>query len=108
MTQSAAIIQVIYTMVHLGARLVYIQPTNLSSLTDIHLTSIGNGNILKYDTSSSKWIKSNDIDNLSLLSDVTISTPLNNQSLIYDSTLTKWKNSQLDHTTLSNIGSNTC
>ena len=42
----------------------YIQPKNLSSLTDIALSNIANGNILKYNSSSSKWINSVDVDNL--------------------------------------------
>ena len=85
----------------------YIQPSNISSLSDVHLTSITNNNILKYDSTSSKWINTSDSDTLSSLGDCSITTPLNNQSIIYDSTLTKWLNKQIDHTTLSNIGSNT-
>ena len=79
----------------------------MSSLSGVHLTSISNNNILKYDSTSSKWINTSDSDTLSSLGDCSITTPLNNQSIIYDSTLTKWLNKQIDHTTLSNIGSKT-
>ena len=49
----------------------YIQPSNISSLSDVHLTTIANNNILKYDSSPGKWINTNDIDNLSSLLDCT-------------------------------------
>ena len=40
------------------------------------------------------------------MDDSTITTPSNNQALIYNSTASKWENQQINHTTLSNIGTN--
>ena len=44
---------------------------------------------------------------LSELNDVYETSVSNNQALIYNSTASKWENKQIDHTTLSNIGTNT-
>ena len=44
---------------------------------------------------------------LSELNDVYEISVSNNQALIYNSTASKWKNQQIDHTTLSNIGTHT-
>ena len=44
---------------------------------------------------------------ISSCSDVTITSVSSNNGLIYNSTSSKWINQQIDHTTLSNIGTNT-
>ena len=43
---------------------------------------------------------------MSGLTDMNISNPTNNQGIIYNSTSSKFENKTIDHTTLSNIGSN--
>ena len=44
---------------------------------------------------------------LDALTDVIITTPSDNQGLTYDNATSQWINEQIDHTTLSNIGTNT-
>ena len=67
----------------------------LSSLVDILLTSLSDGQVLKYDETSSKWKNgtvSGGISSLSNLTDVSVSSPSNDQILVFttDSSLNKW------------------
>lgn len=68
---------------------------SISTLTDVTLTSLTNGQILVWNSGSSKWINANPPSGstaLSTLSDVTISSPSNGQALIYNSGTGKWVN----------------
>ena len=66
--------------------------TALSTLTDCVITSPSTGQVLKYNSTSSKWENATDTDALSSLSDVTISNPTDNQVIIYSSLFNKWMN----------------
>ena len=80
-------------------------------MTDVHLSGLGNGNILVYNSSTGIWNNQPQpavSTTLSALTDCVILNPLNNKGLIYDLISTKWLNKQIDHTTLSSIeGKNT-
>jgi hypothetical protein len=67
---------------------------DLASLTDVDLTGLTNGQILRYNSVTSKW-ENTDQGNLDLndLNDVTIVSPSNGQVLVYNSTTSKWENS---------------
>ena len=77
--------------------------TTLAALTDTSITGATGGNFLSYSPRLGKWTNSNAY--LSALSDCNFGTLSNNQGLIYNGT--NWINQQIDHTTLSNIGTNT-
>jgi hypothetical protein len=70
--------------------------TALTGLSDVSLSSPTNGQVLTYNSSTSKWIastvtSSGGATSLATLSDVTISgTPANNSILKYDTTSGKW------------------
>ena len=70
--------------------------TSLAELTDTSISSPTNGQVLKYNSTSSKWENANEsgggADELNDLSDVAISTPSNGQVLKYNSTSGKWEN----------------
>ena len=94
----------------------YISSASVSTLTDVTLSSVTNGQFLKYDSTSSKWknysLTSTDITNLlgytpynasnpsgyissaslASLTDTSISSPADGQHLVYDGTDGKWKN----------------
>jgi hypothetical protein len=67
---------------------------DLASLTDVDLTGLTNGQILRYNSVTSKW-ENTDQGNLDLndLNDVTIVSPSNGQVLVYNSSTSKWENS---------------
>ena len=72
----------------------YISSAAISSLTDVSLTNLANGQILKYNDTSNKWENAafsipTSLDNLT---DVTITSPAQGQGLTYDATSGKWKN----------------
>ena len=81
--------------------------TALSALTDCSITDPVTNNFLQYN--GSEWVsQSVTIDtSLASLSDTSVTSSSNNQGLIYNSIDSKWENKQIDHTTLSNIGSHT-
>lgn len=62
--------------------------TTLAGLNDVQLTSLTDGNALRYNTSSGKWV--NTQFNLDSLTDVVISAPSNGQVLKYNGT--NWVN----------------
>jgi len=70
---------------------------NIPELTDVELTNLANGEILKYNTTTGKW--ENQPDNvggtasLDNLTDTNITTPITNgSSLIYNTSNGKWEN----------------
>lgn len=81
---------------------------NIPELTDVELTNLANGEILKYNSSNNKW--ENQPDNggggsLDNLTDTNITTPITNgSSLVYNTSNSKWENSLLvDIDTLNNL-----
>lgn len=85
--------------------------TTLSSLTDCNISSPSNGNVLKYNSSISKWVNdASSGDSLSSLTDVTISNIANKQTIVYDSGTSKYINSSLtiDYLTDFNISIPAC
>jgi hypothetical protein len=69
-------------------------PNSLAGLTDVDISALGNGQILQYNSTTSKWenVDRTDID-LDQLGDVTIVSPTNGQVLVYNSSTSKWENS---------------
>jgi len=69
-------------------------PSSLAGLTDVDIASLTNGQILQYNSTTSKWenVDRTDIF-LSQLGDVTIVAPSNGQVLVYNSSTGKWENS---------------
>jgi hypothetical protein len=63
-------------------------------LTDVDISALANGQILQYNSTTSKWenVDRTDID-LDQLGDVTIVSPTNGQVLVYNSSTSKWENS---------------
>lgn len=71
-------------------------PTTLSSLTDTNISSPTDGQILKYDAASEKWINGageGSVSELNDLDDVNISSATNGQVLTFDGT--GWKNEDI-------------
>ena len=69
----------------------------LSTLTDINLTNLANGQILKYDSATGKWVNTSEAEvrtQLSLLEDVDIDdeTLADGDALRYNGTTEKWEN----------------
>jgi len=69
-------------------------PSSLAGLTDVDIAALTNGQILQYNSTTSKWENVDRTDiNLSELGDVTIVAPANGQVLVYNSSTGKWENS---------------
>jgi hypothetical protein len=69
-------------------------PQSLAGLTDVDISALTNGQILQYNSTTSKWENVDRTDiNLSQLGDVTIVAPANGQVLVYNSSTFKWENS---------------
>jgi hypothetical protein len=69
-------------------------PQSLAGLTDVDISALTNGQILQYNSTTSKWENVDRTDiNLSELGDVTIVAPANGQVLVYNSSTGKWENS---------------
>lgn len=70
--------------------------STLAGLTDTNISSPSDGQYLKYDSTSSKWINASGggggASTLSDLTDTTITTPTASQPLTYDATNSKWIN----------------
>lgn len=71
--------------------------TQLSSLTDVNLTDLADGQILKYDANTGKWVNTSEAEvrtQLSLLEDVDIdeNTLADGDSLRYNGSTEKWEN----------------
>jgi hypothetical protein len=69
-------------------------PEDLADLADVNISTLTNGQILRYDSTTGKWINT-DQANLDLddLNDVSIVSPSNGQVLVYNSSTSKWENS---------------
>lgn len=70
---------------------------DLEELGDVSLSSPSNGQVLTYNSTTSKWVNANasgggGATTLNDLTDVTTSSPSNNQVLTYNSTTSKWEN----------------
>lgn len=83
---------------------------DIDELGDVTITSVANNQLLKYDSTSSKWVNWTatyiSSASLSTLTDVTISSVANNQLLRYNSTTSKWVNftpTYLTSVALSNL-----
>lgn len=79
-------------------------PDELSELTDTNISSPTDGEYLKYDGSSSKWVNASGggggASSLAELTDTSISTPAGGQVLKYDGTAQKWVNVYLSYNNL--------
>lgn len=68
----------------------------LASLTDTNISTPTDGQYLKYDSASNKWINASGggggASALTDLSDVSITTPMASQPLLYDNVSGKWAN----------------
>ena len=68
----------------------------LSDLSDVAISSVSDGQVLKYDSATQKWKNgtggSGGASSLSDLDDVSLSSVTNGQVLSYDSTAQKWEN----------------
>jgi len=67
----------------------------LSDLPDVNLTSLADGQILKYDSTNQEWVNANESggsSSLSGLTDVNITSVSDGQILKYDSSSSKWVN----------------
>jgi hypothetical protein len=73
----------------------------LAGLTDVDVTGVTDGQVLKYDDATGEWIPANDQSATSLgnLDDVSLATPSNREALIYDGD--NWVN---DNVTKSDVG----
>jgi hypothetical protein len=69
-------------------------PEDLEDLADVNISGLTNGQILRYDSTTGKWVNT-DQGNLNLddLNDVSIVSPSNGQVLVYNSSTSKWENS---------------
>ena len=74
---------------------------DLEDLGDVTISSLQNGQILKYDSTDTRW---ENVDNtLAGLSDTDISSPANNEVLHYDSTAQKWESQGFTIGMLTNV-----
>lgn len=68
----------------------------VGELSDVNLTSLANGQVLKYDAANQEWINANEsgggASDLDDLSDVNITSPTSGQVLKYDSQNQEWIN----------------
>lgn len=68
----------------------------LADLPDTTITNPTNGQVLAYDSTTQKWVNSDDVEgvtSLDALTDTAISTPTGGQVLMYNQTAGKWVNS---------------
>ena len=74
----------------------YISSAAVSSLTDVTLNTLTDGQILAYDSTAQKWKNTSSAPGgattLTGLTDVTITNPAQGESLTYDATNSKWIN----------------
>ena len=71
--------------------------TQLSALTDVNLEDLTDGQILKYDSDTGKWVNTSEAEvrtQLSLLEDVDINDPQDGETLKYNATTEKWENGE--------------
>lgn len=89
---------------------------SISTLSDVTLNNLSNGQVLKYNSSTQKWENANESGgSLSLndLTDVTITAASNGQILKYNSTSQKWENVSVPSETWSSavscaVGATSC
>ena len=70
----------------------------LGDIPDVELTTPSNGQILKYNSTTQKWVNANESGGagaINDLTDVTISSPANGDILKYNSTSQEWENDTL-------------
>lgn len=75
--------------------------TSLNGLSDVTLSSIQSGQVLKYN--GTKWVNANEsggVSALTDLTDVTVTSVQNGQELVYNSTSSEWENREV-HKTLT-------
>lgn len=68
----------------------------LSDLPDTYIQNPSDGQVLQYDSTTQKWVNSDDVEgvtSLDALTDTAISTPTGGQVLMYNQTAGKWVNS---------------
>jgi hypothetical protein len=73
-------------------------PDEISDLSDVTLTSLENGDTLKWDATNNKWVNGQGGGGASALEDLTdtdITTPANGDVLKYDATNDEWVNSPI-------------
>ena len=77
--------------------------SELSELNDVNLTSLSNGQIIKYNSTDDEW--QNADNSLANLSDTVISTPANGQVItsIEENGVRAWRNSKIGIGDLSNV-----
>ena len=70
--------------------------TQLTGLSDVSVSSLADGQILKYDATNQEWVNANESgggsSTLAGLTDVNLTTPTNGQVLTYDATNDEWVN----------------
>ena len=69
--------------------------SSIDTLTDVDLTNLVNGQILKYNSTSQKWENANEsggVSTLDGLTDVDLTSPTDGQILKYDATNQEWIN----------------
>ena len=77
---------------------------DLADLGDVTISSLQDGQILKYDSADTRW---ENVDNtLSGLSDTDVGSPSNNEVLHYNSTSQNWESQNFSIGMLSNVDSN--
>ena len=72
----------------------YISSASVDTLTDVTLTNLVDGEVLKYNATSQKWenAAAGSVTSLDSLTDVEITSPTQGQNLTYDATNNKWIN----------------
>lgn len=76
-----------------------VSASQLSNLTDVNLTQLTDGQILKWDATNSKWVNSSEAEvrtQLALLEDVDITDPQDGDGLFYNGTTEKWENGPVE------------
>ena len=79
----------------------------LSDLTDVDISSASDGDVLKYDSSSSSWVNgqaSGGVSDLNDLGDVDLSSLTDGQVLTYDSSSSSWVNADGGSATIDELG----
>lgn len=74
------------------------QVGDIENLGDVVITSLADGQVLAWDSDTSKWVNvsnSATVNSLDAVGDVTITSVQNGQTLVWDSTANKWVNANL-------------
>ena len=74
------------------------QVGEMADISDVNITSIANGQVLAYNSTTHKWenaTNSATVASLANIGDVQFSTLVNGQVLMWDNTASKWKNAAL-------------